>query len=85
LYWPWENECAPYRKTGDSCEEDYDCSPKDFCWYASTDEKKNNQTTCIELYSRKVGTVFGWAMKGTSPTYADYIQNGKLCHSGLAI
>ena len=25
LYWPWENECAPYRKTGDSCREDFDC------------------------------------------------------------
>ena len=39
LYWPWQNECAPYKKTGDSCREDYDCAPKDYCWFASEFDK----------------------------------------------
>jgi hypothetical protein len=40
--WPWESECQYLRKTGDSCNEDYDCLPKDFCWYASEEEKKGD-------------------------------------------
>lgn len=64
---------------------DEDCAPKDYCWFSSPDDKKNNQRTCIEMWSRKIGTVFGWSMQGTKPTQFDYEQNGKQCHSGLAI
>jgi hypothetical protein len=85
LYWPWESQCEPYRKTGDSCNEDFDCLPKDFCWYSSEQEKIDGVKTCIELWSRKIGSVFGWFQKGSEPTQEDYQQNGKVCHAGLAI
>jgi hypothetical protein len=37
------------------------------------------------MWSRKIGTVFGWKMAGKKPTQFDYEHNGKQCHSGLAI
>lgn len=37
------------------------------------------------MWSRKIGSIFGWYMTGANATRADNEQNGKVCISGLAI
>ena len=56
-----------------------------YCWYKSASDVSKNVTTCMSVYSRDVGTVFGWySSSKLNPSEKDFMQNGMFCKSGLA-
>ena len=46
--WPYKTMCRTYANTGDYCDDDYDCQPKDVCIFElETDSVKK----CFTRYS----------------------------------
>ena len=70
-------------KTSGSCNDDYDCDPKYFWWYASSTAKSSSTKTCLEKFSQSDSTTFGWA--DINSNALDGMINGKYCKSGYAV
>ncbi|CDW84527.1 UNKNOWN [Stylonychia lemnae] len=102
INWPYESKCSAQRgqsknqfqiillRQYETCTTDYECQNSLFCWYASSTDRKLNQTKCLPMYSQPINTIFGWSTtdRNISRTLEliidDFELNGKYCQSGLA-
>ena len=88
INWPFRSLCSKQKGTYEACTSDFHCQNNMYCWFASSDDRINNQSKCLPLYSQPTGAVFGWRqVSGTDTSkiiLADYEINGKYCQSGLA-
>ena len=72
VVWPWINECSPYKKKGEFCDDEMQCDPSSFCWFEKEADKKENVRKCLKMYNQDIGQQFGWYMEGATATMKDY-------------
>ena len=87
--WPHMTKCAPLKKTGDKCADDFQCPISHFCWYQGSSDVENGIKRCMEMYTMKNGEDFGWSsvthsQGGVTDDIEDFERNGKACKTGLA-
>lgn len=80
--YPYAATCQSWLTSG-SCNDDYDCAPQYFWWYASASAASTSTKTCLEKFSQADGTTFGWKTVQSNAAL-DGLSNGKYCTSGFA-
>ena len=55
--WPYKTTCKSYAKTGDQCENDYDCTPSHLC---IREKETDFLRRCLPRYSADNSVTFGW-------------------------
>jgi len=81
--WPFETTCQSWASSGSNCDNDYDCSPMNFWWYASAADVASSTKTCLTKYSASAGVTFGWSAL-YSDNLKDAIHNGQYWSNGWA-
>jgi hypothetical protein len=77
LNWPFDSTCKSLKGTLENCAEDYECLNNHYCWYVTSDDRKNMLKKCMQIYTATTGSTFGWYSVNTSfPTYSEFKQNG---------
>lgn len=67
---------------GSSCESEYDCKPRNFCWKL----KKDEESICLEKYSAPDNTEFLWDSERYPELNKDSVYaHGLYCQSGIAL
>ena len=82
--WPFESKCSTLLGLEENCNDDYECLPKYFCWYASASEASSGTKRCLTKYGSTAGTNLGWATAPASSSLTDNEYNGLACETGLA-
>lgn len=80
--WPFDTVCLPLADVGSTCDSDYDCMVRNFCWKLRKDD---SQKVCLEQFSAPDGSKMMWDQdKYPEMTKEAIFHHGRFCQSGLA-
>ena len=83
--WPFATKCRNLGTTGIPCVNSFDCTSSQYCWYANLVNAQSDSKTCMPLYSKPYGTLFGWVYIDSADGMTNALVNGQYCQSGFAI